>query len=194
MIGRGKKQLSCRPITAGYIIFVSFSFRFRFVFVSFSSQTFRHFVIPGRSRPRNGRKDPTLGNPNSPNSLFRSVGVLYVSVVSPEYSVFSGLTTETLLLEDRSVGRVDLFRIPPFRRLDFAGPSGGDHQIIAVRDVVTRLPTCPARRRLGNIFDAPLHQKDIGKANVVQQPAWIPPCQLIPNRSATCSPPLPLNS
>jgi hypothetical protein len=146
VIGRGKKQLSCRPITAGYIIFVSFSFRFRFVFVSFSSQTFRHFVIPGRSRPRNGRKDPTLGNPNSPNSLFRSVGVLYVSVVSPEYSVFSGLTTETLLLEDRSVGRVDLFRIPPFRRLDFAGPSGGDHQIIAVRDVVTRLPTCPRFR------------------------------------------------
>jgi len=36
VIGRGKKQLSCRPITAGYIVFVSFSFRFRFVFVSFS--------------------------------------------------------------------------------------------------------------------------------------------------------------
>jgi len=43
----------------------------------------------------------------TPNSHFRSVGVLYVSVVSPEYSVFSGLTTETIiLLEDRSIGRV----------------------------------------------------------------------------------------
>ena len=43
----------------------------------------------------------------TPNSLLRSVGVLYASVVSPEYSVFSGLTTEALiLLEDRSVGRV----------------------------------------------------------------------------------------
>ena len=32
-----------------------------------------------------------------------------MSVVSPEYSVFSGLTTETLiLLDDRSVGRVGL--------------------------------------------------------------------------------------
>ena len=30
----------------------------------------------------------------TPNSLFRSVGVNYVSVASPEYSVFSGLTTE----------------------------------------------------------------------------------------------------
>jgi len=42
VIGR---QLNCffpRPITAGYIVFVSFSFRFRFVL----SQTFRHFVIP----------------------------------------------------------------------------------------------------------------------------------------------------
>ena len=41
VIGR---QLNCffpRPVTAGYIVFVSFSFRFRFV----SSQTFRHFVI-----------------------------------------------------------------------------------------------------------------------------------------------------
>ena len=37
---------------------------------------------------------------------------LYVSVVSPVYSVFSGLATETLiLLEDRSVGRVVWRRI-----------------------------------------------------------------------------------
>ena len=41
----------------------------------------------------------------TPNHLFRSVGVLYVLVVSPEYSLFSGLTTETLFfLTDSSVG------------------------------------------------------------------------------------------
>jgi len=33
-IGRGTKQLGDRPITAGNIVFVSFSFRFRFVFVA----------------------------------------------------------------------------------------------------------------------------------------------------------------
>jgi len=39
VIGRGKKQLSCRPITAVYIVFFSCSFRFRFVFVSFDKVT-----------------------------------------------------------------------------------------------------------------------------------------------------------